>query len=213
MLCPQCGMPSAEHEVVCRVCNAILHPADSASAPEPAPVEFRPPGIDATLQSIRQDISAINEQPLKPAGFFIRCTAYLIDNLLLAMFTIVPAIIGFMLLKRSGAISSSDPQEMVRWVWLLCVLPNTVLSFIYFGYLHAATGQTIGKWMCGVRVLTAGGMPIGWGRSLVRCAGYFLSSSLLYLGFVWVLLNRRKRGWHDYLAGTVVVRVPERIRD
>jgi len=181
--------------------------------PEPAPVLFRPAGIDATLQSIRQDIGAINQQPLAPAGFFIRCVAYLIDNVLLALFTMVPALIGFALLKRSGAIIGSDPQELVRWMWLLCVLPNSILAFIYFGYLHAATGQTVGKWMCGVRVVTVGGHPLGWGRSLVRCAGYFLSSSLLYLGFLWVLLNRRKRGWHDYLAGTMVVCEPERMRD
>lgn len=210
MLCPQCGQHYSEHDLVCPACTAPLRILNDAAVPGPEPVFVRPAGIDQTLASIRQDLRALERPVLKPAGFFIRLSAYLIDNLLLTLITIVPAFIAFALLKRSGVSISGDIQELMRWMWLLVILPNTVLTFIYFGYFHAATGQTVGKLLCGVRVVTAEGRPLGWARSVVRCAGYFLSSFFLYLGFFWVVLNRRKRGWHDYLAGTVVVRVPER---
>ena len=96
----------------------------------------------------------------------------------------------------------------MRWVWLLFILPNTVLSCMYFIYFHAVTGQTVGKLVCGLHVVTAAGArPLGWGRSIVRCVGYFLSS-FLYMGFLWVVFNRNKRGWHDYLAGSMVVYGP-----
>ena len=94
------------------------------------------------------------------------------------------------------------------WFWLLFIIPYTALTCLYFTYFHAVTGQTVGKLVCGLHVVTASGFrPLGWGRSIVRCIGYFLSS-ILYLGFLWIMLNRRKRGWHDYLAGSMVVYGP-----
>ncbi len=205
MLCPQCGQQYTEHDLVCPACGVPLQLLHAAAAPEPGPVFARPAGIDQTFASIRQDISAIDRRSPRPAGFFIRAWAYSIDNILLLLITMVPTGIAAVLLKRSGVAIGSDPETLMRWIWLLFVLPNTVLTFIYFGYFHAAAGQTVGKRLCGLRVVTADGRPIGWARSLVRCAGYFLSSFFLYLGFVWAVLNRRKRAWHDYLAGTVVV--------
>jgi len=205
MLCPQCAQQYSEHDRVCPACNTPLQPLNAAAAPEPGPVFVRPAGIDQTFASIRQDISAIDRRSPRPAGFFIRLTAYMIDNFLLTLITTVPTAAAVVLLRRSGVSISGDIQELMRWAWLLFVLPNTVLTFMYFGYFHAVTGQTVGKLLCGVRVVTIDGHPIGWVRSLVRCAGYFLSSFFLYLGFFWAVLNRRKRAWHDYLADTVVV--------
>ncbi len=212
MLCPQCGKHYGENETVCRLCAVPLCSPQRGMSTESAVVP-RPAGIDKTLESIRQDINAIDRRPCKPAGFFVRFAAYMIDNLLLTLITLVPAFLAFVLLKRSGVQFSFDPEQIMRWLWLLFVLPNTVLSCIYFSYFHAATGQTVGKLLCGVRVITAAGRPLGWMRSLVRCAGYFLSSFVLYAGFFWVVLNRKKRGWHDYLAGTMVVHVPDSARD
>ena len=208
MLCPQCGKHYAENESVCRLCAVPLYAPRPAAGPDSEPVPFRPPGIDQTLASIRQDISDIDQFPVRPAGFFIRVLAYSIDNLILLLLTLVVACAAFVILERSGTHISFEVEELKRWLWLLCILPNTVLSCLYFIYFHAVTGQTVGKLVCGLHVVTAeGARPLGWGRSIVRCVGYFLSS-FLYMGFVWVVFNRNKRGWHDYLAGSMVVYGP-----
>jgi uncharacterized RDD family membrane protein YckC len=47
-------------------------------------------------------------------------------------------------------------------------------------------------------------------QCLVRYAAYFLSTAGFGLGFVWIAFDRRKQGWHDKLAGTVVVRLAGR---
>jgi len=206
MICPQCGKHYDADETVCRLCHVPLQAPPSHAAAAQEGDFLRPEGIDQTLERIRQDINAIDRPQFRPAGFFVRLAAYMVDNFLLTLISIVLAAVAVVLLKRSGVAIGEDRQALVRWMWLLFVLPNTVLTCIYFGYFHAATGQTVGKWMCGLRVVTAGdGSTPGWGRSLVRCAGYFLSSFFLYAGFFWVVLNRRKRAWHDYLAGTVVI--------
>jgi len=207
MICPQCGKHYAEDEGVCRLCAVPLYaprPADPDSGFGP----FRPPGLDQTFASIRQDISDIDQYPVRPAGFFIRVLAYSIDNLILALLTLAVAVVAFVLLERSGTHISFESDEFMRWVWLLFILPNTVLSCMYFIYFHAVTGQTVGKLVCGLHVVTAAGSrPLGWGRSTVRCVGYFVSS-FLHMGFLWVVFNRKKRGWHDYFAGSMVVYGP-----
>jgi uncharacterized RDD family membrane protein YckC len=210
MICPQCGKHYGEEESVCRLCAVPLQSPPSFVAPEHDSAPVRPTGIDQTLESIRQDIKSIDQDPARPAGFFIRVLAYGIDNLLLTLMTLVVSLGVYILLERSGTPISSDPAEFQDWLWLLFVLPNTVLSCVYFIYFHAVTGQTVGKLICGVQVVASAGSrrPLGWGRSSVRCLGYFISSFFLYAGFLWVLVNRRKRGWHDYMAGSVVVYGP-----
>jgi uncharacterized RDD family membrane protein YckC len=37
--------------------------------------------------------------------------------------------------------------------------------------------------------------------------GYLFSTIAAYLGFIWIAVNRRKQGWHDKIAGTLVVTV------
>ena len=50
----------------------------------------------------------------------------------------------------------------------------------------------------------AGGVP-SVGRSIVRLAGLVLSIAALFIGFVPVLFDRRRRGVADFLGGTVVL--------
>ena len=63
-----------------------------------------------------------------------------------------------------------------------------------------------GKRLVGVRVVTWYGEPPTLVRSLVRTFGYLLSAALLWLGFIWIGFDREKRGLHDWIAGTYVVR-------
>jgi uncharacterized RDD family membrane protein YckC len=66
-------------------------------------------------------------------------------------------------------------------------------------------GQTLGKWLLGIRVVSLGGGTVGVARALIRFGGYFLSGLPFYLGFLWVL-GPERRAFHDLLAGTEVVR-------
>jgi uncharacterized RDD family membrane protein YckC len=54
------------------------------------------------------------------------------------------------------------------------------------------------------------GEPLRVGQSILRYLGYFVSTIPLCLGLVWVAFDPRKQGWHDKIAGTVVVRSARR---
>lgn len=75
----------------------------------------------------------------------------------------------------------------------------------YFVLFWTTAGQTPGMRLMGLCVMTYGGEHPGVGRSIVRLAGLVLAIVPVFLGFVPVLLDARRRGLQDFLAGTVVL--------
>ena len=75
----------------------------------------------------------------------------------------------------------------------------------YFVLFWSTAGQTPGMRLMALRVMTGDGTHPGVARSVVRVIGLALAIVPLFLGFVPVLIDRRRRGLHDFLAGTVVV--------
>jgi uncharacterized RDD family membrane protein YckC len=67
-------------------------------------------------------------------------------------------------------------------------------------------GATPGKMAVAAKIVDArtGGAPSS--MSLVkRYAGYLVSMLPFFLGFAWIAIDRRKQGWHDKIAGTLVI--------
>jgi uncharacterized RDD family membrane protein YckC len=86
--------------------------------------------------------------------------------------------------------------------WLLQLFP-----IVYFIGFWTWLGRTPGMMPFGLRIAreTDGTKP-GLARSVLRYVGYIISWIALFIGFIWVAFDGRKQGWHDKLAGTVVVR-------
>jgi uncharacterized RDD family membrane protein YckC len=59
--------------------------------------------------------------------------------------------------------------------------------------------------MCGIRVVDLKGKNLSIFKSLVRFFGYYLSLYCFGLGFLWILIDKNRQGWHDKLAGSIVV--------
>jgi uncharacterized RDD family membrane protein YckC len=55
---------------------------------------------------------------------------------------------------------------------------------------------------------TGGTVPMG--RLVLRYLGYYVSIFTLCLGFLWIIFDKRKQGFHDKIAGTVVIMNPSR---
>jgi len=71
-------------------------------------------------------------------------------------------------------------------------------------------GATPGKHMMQLRVIDANtGDKPGWGKSTLRYLAYIISLLPLGLGFLWIAWDRRKQGFHDKIARTLVIYVPE----
>jgi uncharacterized RDD family membrane protein YckC len=144
------------------------------------------------------------------AGYGERLVAYIIDGLILGAIFVVLSI--FLIAGIIGGIDISDPRNPelsggavgVILLWLLAIF---VVSILYFPFFWARGGQTPGMRAFGIRVVRdRDGGPIGWGSALLRLLGYWVAGLVFYIGYVWMFFDSRRRGWHDLIAGTVVVK-------
>ncbi len=89
---------------------------------------------------------------------------------------------------------------------LLYFLMSLFISMLYFTYFHGATGKTPGKMIFGLQVVQATGEKMTFGIGFLRWVGYLISGLVFYIGFIWIAFDGKKQGWHDKIAGTVVIR-------
>ncbi len=85
-------------------------------------------------------------------------------------------------------------------------LLQVAIGLVYRVGLWTAQGATVGQKAVGVEITTVDGEPIDLGRALLRYLGYLASGITLGIGFLVIAFNREKRGLHDYIAGTVVIK-------
>jgi uncharacterized RDD family membrane protein YckC len=111
------------------------------------------------------------------------------------------------------------------WIRMVALLVDTVLIAIVFhlpalflpaiaaygALLWKLRGSTIGGIIFRLKVVRADGRPMDWVTSIVRALACFLSLIFIGLGFIWIGFDPEKQGWHDKIAGTVVVKVPKGI--
>jgi len=77
----------------------------------------------------------------------------------------------------------------------------------YFVFLHWARGQTLGKMVFRVRVVTLAGGPLPFGISVLRHLGSWISAAILGVGYLVAAFRSDKRALHDLIAGTRVEHV------
>jgi Predicted membrane protein/domain len=82
--------------------------------------------------------------------------------------------------------------------------------FAFFAKFWTHGGQTLGMQVWGVRVQNADGSAITLWQALLRFVVSIASWLCLGLGFVWSLIDKRKRSWHDIYSETQLVRLPKR---
>ncbi|MGB3712879.1 MAG: RDD family protein [Candidatus Promineifilaceae bacterium] len=137
------------------------------------------------------------------AGFISRLIAFGIDFaivtiILLVMTWLVNAVLTLFNLDQ---ITGMETMQKIAWSGVIALL----FSAAYFIFFWTLAGQTPGKTLMGLRIVTTDGQPLSVGRSVRRFLGYIVSISAMWIGFLWILLDNRRQGWHDKIAGTFVI--------
>ncbi|AET63968.1 RDD family protein [Methanothrix harundinacea] len=130
------------------------------------------------------------EPPLDLASVGSRFIGYLIDS-------VIVGVIGSIL-----SYASMNVGETLGGI-------NAFLGFLvsvgYYTYFFG-NGQTPGMMAMKIKLVgTDGTYPIGYGKGFLRWIGMGISTAVILLGYLWILIDKKKQGWHDKIAGTYVV--------
>ena len=155
------------------------------------------------------------------AGFWRRLAAFIIDRVILYFVYLFILLAGIAALPRGFPLNSQRlPINTIMDIGLEFAVSYCVaiglINMLYFTCFHGYGGQTPGKMISGIKVVRVAGGEMTPGIAFLRWVGYLISlisGVVLYLGFLWVLIDKRKQSWHDKIAGTFVVRVVEEAPD
>ena len=142
------------------------------------------------------DAAPHQTQSVQYGGFWIRVVAYIIDAILLS---VAAGVIGVV----TGG--GYDDLEHINYSGSGISL---VVGWLYFALMESSErGATVGKMAVGLRVVTDQGLRLSFLHATGRYFAKFISAIILGLGFLMIAFSDRKRGLHDMIAGTLVVKV------
>jgi uncharacterized RDD family membrane protein YckC len=130
-------------------------------------------------------------------GFWIRLVAYIIDAILLS---IASGIIGTIF---GVNIFNPDPANYSGMSTGISIL----MGLLYFSLMESSErGATVGKMAMGLRVVTDKGERLSFPNAIGRYFAKIISAIILCIGFIMIGFTDRKRGLHDMIAGTLVIK-------
>ncbi len=183
LYCSQCGQPKSEQELarfgdilVCGSCKPAYAQGLSEGIARPA---------------------------FHYAGFWIRFVAYLIDALIVGFASVaVQAILlpGLRLSTRSSLGAGAIALVGIAYI------VGVAIAAAYEGLFVYKFGATPGKMVLGLRVVRPDGGPVSLGRAIGRYFAKLLSAIILLIGFIMAGFDREKRGLHDILVDTRVIK-------
>ncbi len=145
------------------------------------------------------------------AGFGLRLGAYLVDivPIVIILTCVVYYVYGIIPYGPSGRMVEIDGVMMNEAAIAKSIIryASFLLWIIYCCIMEASSFQgTFGKVFLDIKVTDETGNQLTFTKSLIRNATKILSYIIIALGFIWVLFDKERRGWHDMIAKTYVIK-------
>ncbi|MBM3944599.1 MAG: hypothetical protein FJ317_03800 [SAR202 cluster bacterium] len=191
---PAAGMPNAQpFELnLCPRCNAINEPDSAFCYKCGLPLESarRASGLPLGMQQkVKLPYDNVKYPVrIRPAGFWIRVAAAIIDGLIIGLAVELP-------------LSFFTEADEINFFDFLSV----IIGALYHIMFISSMGATPGKYVLKMRIIRVNGERVDAARAFVRWICGFLSAVLLLIGYIMVAFREDKRALHDLIAGTQVV--------
>jgi uncharacterized RDD family membrane protein YckC len=158
------------------------------SVPNSGPAAPPPPVWDARPMGSAQ---------VAYGGFWIRLVAYIIDAILLSIAVgVVGAVAGIDFFDPDFETYNASANFL-----------SLLAGWLYFALLESSErGATVGKMAMGLRVVTDQGQRLSFLNATGRYFAKIVSALILCIGFIMIAFTDRKRGLHDMIAGTLVIK-------
>ncbi|HEU6446949.1 MAG TPA: RDD family protein [Verrucomicrobiae bacterium] len=153
------------------------------------------------LQKLAEGVE-INTGEMRYARILTRFAAVVLDGLILMAINMG---LGFVIGLAGAAASRNHPEGFIVLQFVLMAI-ELAIGMTYEVVMVAKYGATLGKMACKIKVVTADGGSISYGRSFGRYFSKMLSGFTCAIGYIIALFdNPQKRALHDYICNTRVV--------
>jgi uncharacterized RDD family membrane protein YckC len=209
IFCSKCGTRNVGTGQSCQQCGATL-------------------AMGAAVQPVQASAPAYPAQPAYPAppayalappspygGFWMRLLAFIIDRIVISIVAtplfFIMAMPAITRIIHEAEQNQDNPSPELVISMLGAISTFIILAFVgqwlYEALLTASSWQgTVGKRVLRLKVTDEAGSRISFGRATGRFFAKILSQALLWIGFIMVAFTDRKRGLHDMIAGTLVMK-------
>lgn len=137
------------------------------------------------------------------AGLFRRLFAIFYDCfLLIAILFIVSAIATA--LNQGKAV---EPSDALYPVFVIIIFS---LSYLYFAWFWIHGGQSLGMKTWRIQLQSSNNKAISWKTAAIRFITAIFSWGFFGAGFLWALLDKKNRCWHDITSKTVLIDLREK---
>jgi len=138
---------------------------------------------------------------LNYAGFWTRFAAVFLDGLILGAVNFVIGLVAG--LTASQAVGAEPTGAIV--LQLILVFVQLAIGVTYEAVMIGKYGATLGKMACKIRVVTADGGTVSYGRAFGRYFAKLLSGFTCLIGYIIAAFDEQKRTLHDHICNTRVV--------
>ena len=151
----------------------------------------------------------MTDSPHHQSPFLLRRLAAVVYDTCLVLPLIMASVALFMgarTLLWGPAVDDTAAQldaNIVRLVALVCTTG-------FFCAFWVKSGQTLGMQAWRIKLVSFSGEAPNIRQGVLRCLGAVLSAACLGLGYLWCLVDRNGRYWHDYLSRTELILLPKR---
>ena len=144
---------------------------------------------------------------MEKAGFFERFIALFLDNIIIGLIAGALSCCVWLPISLLGGNDDNFLGVLFGLVGLLVWAVIIFLQFLYFGYFWGKDGQSLGMKLLNIKVIQRNGDQITFLRGALRGTfGYWVSSLIFGLGFIWAAFDNEKETWHDKIFDTWVIK-------
>jgi uncharacterized RDD family membrane protein YckC len=226
-ICPQCRTSNAASSKYCYKCGQALPDQVSMAANQvKICAGCHTPNLPTSKFCYKCGLK-LPEQvstpaiALIPAGFWARFASFIIDNVVVIIGGLVFALIVAEILSAIFP-SLANNYSVSEYTWDAFIQASNrqatwidwVVTLFFFGFGFAYwtisigwKGQSLGKFIIGLKVVNVDGSQTGFLRAFGRVWGYILDIFLFGIGFIAIVFNERKLALHDIIFRTKVVKV------
>jgi len=229
LICPQCNytrdlegsaIPGEAVQVTCPRCHTSFrfdpdtatpgregNVADSqapfatgGTAENSAPDDATEMGVNSARPAMQAQESIAPSEGVA-AGFWIRAAAALLDS-------VISSALQFGMAFALGTITELSGASTLPMVQILIMLFSTLSGVFYYVFFTGYSGQTPGKMALRLKVVRLDDTQVSYGQAFIReTIGKFISGIVLGIGYLMVALRNDKRGLHDLMADTRVIKI------